>query len=65
LSRFIRKWADPIQNFSVPKTCSTVQRLEGQLRRPVLKELGVSSVDELLANLDGLWAYCFQLAGDN
>lgn len=38
----------------------TVWRLEGQLRRPVLKELGVNSVDDLLGNLDGLWAYCFQ-----
>lgn len=37
-----------------------VWRLEGQLRRPVLKELGVNSVDDLLGNLDGLWAYCFQ-----
>lgn len=26
LSVLIRKWADPIQNFSVPKACSTVQR---------------------------------------
>lgn len=37
-----------------------VWRLEGQLRRPVLKELGVNSVDDLLGNLDGLWGYCFQ-----
>lgn len=35
----------------------SVWRLEFQFRRPVLKELGVLTVDDLSANLDGLWKY--------
>lgn len=37
-----------------------VWRLEFQFRRAVLKEMKVSNIDELLANLPGLWAYATQ-----
>lgn len=35
-----------------------VWRVEFQLRRGILKELGVNTIDELLDRLDGIWAYC-------
>ncbi|WP_026601369.1 hypothetical protein [Methylomonas sp. 11b] len=35
----------------------SVWRLEFEFKRDALKELGVSSVDQLLASLQGLWAY--------
>lgn len=35
-----------------------VWRVEFQLRRQVLKEMGVSTVNELIHNIDGIWAYC-------
>lgn len=34
-----------------------VWRLEFQLRRAVLKEMGIGSVDDLLGNLAAIWAY--------
>ena len=34
-----------------------VWRVEFQLRRGVLKEVGVSNIHELFENIDGLWAY--------
>jgi len=35
----------------------SVWRLEFQLRRAVLKEMGIGDVGSLLANLDAIWAY--------
>jgi hypothetical protein len=35
----------------------TVWRLEFQLRRAVLRELGIKTFDDLLAHLNGLWTY--------
>lgn len=37
-----------------------MQRVEFQLRRGVLKEFDVSTVEELLQRIDGMWAYCTQ-----
>lgn len=39
------------------KPGSNVWRVEFQLRRPFLNELGVNSVDELLAQAGGIWRY--------
>jgi hypothetical protein len=33
-------------------------RIEFQLRREVLKEIGLKSIDDLLPKIDGAWAYC-------
>ena len=35
----------------------SVWRLEFQLRRAILKEMAIATVDDLLANLAGIWAY--------
>jgi hypothetical protein len=35
-----------------------VTRVEFQLRRPVLKELGINTVEDLKNNLDAIWLYC-------
>ena len=35
-----------------------VIRIEFQLRREVLKEIGLKCVDDLLPKIDGAWAYC-------
>jgi len=37
---------------------SEVWRVEFQLRRGVLKELGIMTVNDLLDNVDGVWSYC-------
>lgn len=33
-------------------------RIEFQLRREVLKDLGLKNIDDLLPKIDGAWAYC-------
>lgn len=35
-----------------------VWMVEFQLRRAVLKEFGVSTIEDLLENVDAIWAYC-------
>jgi len=41
----------------VPKGAKII-RIEFQLRREVLKELGLRNHDDLLPKIDGAWAYC-------
>lgn len=43
----------------VPENIKII-RVEFQLRREIIKELGLDLVDSLKENLDGLWAYCTQ-----
>lgn len=37
-----------------------VTRVEFQLRRPVLRQLGVDTLEQLFFKMDGLWKYCTQ-----
>jgi len=39
---------------------SEVWRVEYQMRREVLKELGVPTIEKLLEKVNGVWAYCTQ-----
>jgi hypothetical protein len=42
-----------------------VARIEFQLRRPVLKELGINTVEDLKNNLDAIWRYCVGSTADD
>jgi len=37
--------------------CRDVWRVEFQMRRPVLREFGINSIDDLLTKIGGLWQY--------
>ncbi|WP_299977057.1 hypothetical protein [Desulfobacula sp.] len=53
-----KTWLFDIWNLSeVPKGFKVI-RTEFQLRREILKEIGIDSIDDLFSFIDNAWAYC-------
>ena len=53
-----KKWMFDIWGIEEPPEGTKIIRIEFQLRREVLKELGLKGVADLLPKIDGAWAYC-------
>ena len=52
---FLDVWKDKVPDLG--ENMQHVWRVEGQMRRPVLKEFGIYSVEDFLSRLPGLWNY--------
>lgn len=55
-----KSWAAELWLPSGWKSGETVWRLEFEIKREALKEMGFSDLDRVLDNLDGLWRYATQ-----
>ena len=53
-----KKWMFDIWGIEEVPEGSKIIRIEFQLRREVLKELGLKEIADLLPKIDGAWAYC-------
>lgn len=55
-----KTWMYDIWKIDAPPDNKKIIRVEFQLRREIIKEVGIDDISDLFPHIDNLWAYCTQ-----